>query len=357
MASSDQRRGNGRVTGSVVVAALALAACASPPLYTASTPPMVLATSAAAGVHDLRGVYREAFCRRLASTGRPCEDVLLRLAGERAPATASLPLPMAELASRYRVVFVAGFMAECVSLIITPFSDVVEVLKAAGVDARFLTTGGRGTVTENAAQLARQLDALPADPRPFIVVAYSKGIADVLELAVSHADVATRIAAVVSVAGAVNGSPLADQFRAAYRVLVARMPLVVCARGTGDEIDDLRRDVRLEWWRRHGPVLAVPIFTLVATPRRERISPLLWPVYRTLARVEPRNDGHLVWHDQIPPGSRLLGFLDADHFTVATPYATELPLASLVFHDAVPRPIVIQAALEVVDAFLQNQAR
>jgi hypothetical protein len=354
MASSDRRRGDGRVARSVVVAVLALAACASPALYTASTPPTVLTTSAAAGVHDMRGAYREAFCRRLAPTGRPCEDVLLRLSGERAPATASIPIPMAELARRYRVVFVAGFMAECVSPIITPFSDVVEALKADGVEARFLTTGGRGTATENAAQLARQLDALPDDPRPFIVVGYSKGLADVLELAVSHPAVAARIAAVVSVAGAANGSPLADQFHEAYRLLVARMPLIVCARGTGDEIDDLRRDVRLEWWRRHGPALAVPIFALVTTPRPERISPLIWPVYRMLARVEPRNDGHVIWYDQIPPGARLLGFLDADHFTVATPYATELPLASLVFHDAVPRPLVIQAALEVVDAFLQG---
>ena len=318
---------------------------------------MVLTTSAAAGVHDMRGLYREAFCRRLAPTGRPCEDMLLRLSGEPAPATTSIPIEMAELARRYRVVFVAGFMAECVSLIITPFSDVVEALSAAGVEARILTAGGRGTAAENAAQLTRQLEALPPDPRPFIVVAYSKGLADVLELVVSHPEVAARVAAVVSLAGAANGSPFADQFNAAYRLLVARLPLVVCARGTGDEIDDLRRDVRLEWWRRHGPIMAVPIFALVTTPRRERISPLLWPVYRTLARVEPRNDGHVVWYDQIPPGARLLGFLNADHWTVAMPYATQLPLGRVVFHDSVPRPLVIQAALEVVDAFLQSPQR
>jgi hypothetical protein len=65
----------------------------------------------------------------------------------------------------------------------------------------------------------------------------------------------------------------------------------------------------------------------------------------------------VVWYDQIPPGARLLGFLDADHWTVATPFAQELPLGSVLFHDAVPRPLVIQAALEVVDAFLQTRGR
>jgi hypothetical protein len=101
----------------------------------------------------------------------------------------------------------------------------------------------------------------------------------------------------------------------------------------------------------------VPIFALVTTPRRERISPLMWTVYRTLARIEPRNDGNLLWYDQIPPGARLLGYLDADHWTVATPFAQELPLGSALFHDAVPRPAVIEAALEVVDRFLPTPVR
>ena len=58
----------------------------------------------------------------------------------------------------------------------------------------------------------------------------------------------------------------------------------------------------------------MPIFTLVTVPRREHVSPLMRPAYLTLARLEPRNDGNLLWYDQIPPGSHLLGYLDADHW-------------------------------------------
>jgi hypothetical protein len=341
-----------------LLGALTLAACATPePLYTTATPPMVLTPAAAAGVHDLRGPYREALCRRLPAGGPACDDVLRRLPGERPSAAVSTPTPIAALASRYRVGFVPGFMAECASPIISPFSDVRADLAAAGFDARILRVGGRGSTVDNAAQLARYIAEPPDDPRPFILVGYSKGLIDVLELVVTRPAALGRVAAVLSVAGASNGSPFADQFNRAYRLWLSRLPMPACQRGTGQEIDDLRRDVRLEWWRRHGPAVTVPVFALVTAPRRERISPLMWAVYRTLARVEPRNDGNLVWYDQIPPGSRLLGYLDADHWTVATPFAKELPLGSALFHDAVPRTRVIEAALEVVDRSLAGPAR
>src|SRR4029450_6149133 len=64
-----------------IIAALTLAACASPPLYTESTPPTVMMTATAAGVLDMRGTYREALCRRLAGSSYSCDGVLRRLPG------------------------------------------------------------------------------------------------------------------------------------------------------------------------------------------------------------------------------------------------------------------------------------
>lgn len=111
-----------------------------------------------------------------------------------------------------------------------------------------------------------------------------------------------------------------------------------CQRGTGQEIDDLRRDVRLEWWRRHGAAVTVPIFALVTTPRRERISPLMCGrSTRTLARVEPRNDGNLLIGVEIAEQPGVGRDLVVPHWTVATPFAQELPLGSALFDDAIPR--------------------
>ena len=215
----------------------------------------------------------------------------------------------------------------------------LSTVTTSGTEFPFSTSGGMSIVT-----------------RPFVIVAYSKGLPDVLELLVTRPAAAARVAAVESLAGASNGSPLADRFRSTYELLVAGFPLDGCRPGTGQELDDLRRDVRLEWWRRHAAAVSVPIFTLVTAPRRERVSPLMRPAYLTLARLEPRNDGNLVWYDQIPPGSRLLGYLDADHWGVATPYTEQIPIAGPFFADSVPRPSIIEAALEVVSTSLPSGA-
>jgi len=111
---------------------------------------------------------------------------------------------------------------------------------------------------------------------------------------------------------------------------------------------DLRRDVRLAWWREHGAAITVPVFSIVATPRPDRISPATLGTYRWLAKIDPRNDGKLLWSDQIAPRSHLLGYANADHWTIAIPVATELPGLSFLFRDSVPRTALVDAAIEVV---------
>ena len=47
-----------------------------------------MTTSTAAGVQDMRGIYRQALCRRLAGSTYSCDDVLRRLPGESVPDSA-----------------------------------------------------------------------------------------------------------------------------------------------------------------------------------------------------------------------------------------------------------------------------
>ncbi len=66
-----------------------------------------------------------------------------------------------------------------------------------------------------------------------------------------------------------------------------------------------------------------------------------------LASRSRYNDGMLLARDQVPPGGRLLGVVDADHLTAAIPYPGGLPWA-LWFSDApFPRADVILAAVDV----------
>ena len=332
--------------------AVVLAGCASKPVAPGleTAPPAVLVTIADAGVRDLRGSFRAATCDRLPADAPACDDVLLRVPGETA-ASASSPAP--DLPQRYRIAFVPGFLSECFDRYAQPFADAQRALKAEGFKVDYFRVPGRGTSAENAQKLAEHFASLDGDPRPIILFAYSKGLPDALEFVVRHPAAARRIAAIVSVAGAVNGSPLADDLGSAYREMASGFPLPGCAPGSGEEIHDLRRDVRLEWWRINRPAVNVPVFALVAAPRPDRVSPATRLSYDRLARLDPRNDGKLLAQDQIVAGGYLLGFANADHWAVAVPLEEALPSWSLLYRDNVPRPALVRGAIDVVAQTLQ----
>lgn len=335
--------------------AAALGGCASKPpeVHVESTPPFLLATVEDAGVRDLRARYRAATCARLPPTGPACDDVLLRLPGE-GPGAA--PNAGADLPRRYRIAFVPGLFSECFDRVARPFGDAQRALRQEGFAVDYFQVPGRGTSAGNARRLADHFAALDGDARPIILFAYSKGLSDALEFVVRYPAAAARIAAIVSVAGAANGSPLADHLNAAYRDWVAGFPLPGCDPGSGDEIHDLRRDVRLAWWRANRAAIRIPVFALVAAPRPERVSPGARATYDRLAQIDPRNDGKLLAQDQVVPGGYLLGYANADHWAVAIPLDEALPGLSFLFRDGVPRPALVRAAIEVVAETLAGKA-
>jgi len=316
-------------------------------------PPSTIVAIRDAGVRDLRGEFRAAVCARLGTESPACEDVLLRLAGE-SVATASPPDE--DLAQRYRVAFVPGLFSECFEAFARPFADAQADLQSRGFAVDYFQVAGRGSSAQNAARLAEHFRSTAGDARPVIVFAYSKGLVDLLEFMVRHPGDARQIAAVVAVAGAANGSPLADQMHAVYRAVGAPFPLPGCAPGTGEELIDLQPDVRIAWWQQHGESITVPMFALVAAPEPDRVSPATRATYRQLAKVDARNDGKLLWQDQIPPRSYLLGYVNADHWSVAVPVAAGMPKASFLFRDETPRAALVAGALDVVARTLADSA-
>ena len=187
------------------------------------------------------------------------------------------------------------------------------------------------------------------------MVVYSKGLPDVLELLLRYPHTSQHIAAVISIAGAANGSLVADELYEIYRKWLARFPMPGCERGTGEEVRDLRRDVRLEWWSRNRSAIAVPIFSIVAVPGPDRVSPILKPTYEKLAAIDPRNDGEILWYDAVVTRGYLLGYVNADHLAISVPASQQLPALSFLFKDNVPRPALVKAAIEVVAGTLEGR--
>ena len=349
MACAERRR---LLVRAALALALGAAGCATLP--SAGEPE--LAFPGVPASHDLRAQYRAAACARFPGGGSDCERIVLREAGERAlpPDAPIAPASPTDAARRYRIGLVPGLFAQCLAPVVRAFGDVEPGLRARGFDVTYVDVPGRGTAARNAATLAASLKAAGDGP-PYILVTYSKGLADALEYFVSDPEAPMRVAAIVSISGAARGSPLADAYESTYRQWLARLPMPGCERSDGSEIRDLRRDVRQAWWETNGAAVTVPVFSLVTMPRAERLSFGLRTAHATLAQIDARNDGKLLWSDQLVPGNYLLGFLNADHWAVATPLDQGLPLLGFLFEADLPRTALVEGAIDVAAAMLERE--
>ena len=328
--------------------AVALLGCSTaPPAGPVGAP--LSATAWVAG-RDLRPAFRQALCPQLPAE-TDCTQVLRHLPDEReaAGATPTSRASATALAHRYRLAFVPGLLAGCAGSLIVPFQDVVESLRAQGFEARILSVQGRGSTEQNAGRIAEQLAADTVDTRPLIVFGYSKGLPDLLEALVRHPAATRRVATVVSWAGAVGGTPLVDDMNGLEQSLLQHLPLTGCPTGDGSELSALRRTVRHDWWQAHHRQLHVPFYSVVALPGPGRVSAPLQGTQARLARTDANNDGQLAAADAIVPGSRLLGYVNADHWAIAIPLSRELPLLRGLFVDDVPRTELVLATLAIID--------
>lgn len=291
---------------------------------------------------DLRGAFRAALCARPSLAGETCAGVLREYEGE---AAAARPPPADP--SRYRLLFVPGFLATCFPGIHS-FADVIEAARDAGFAADSLDVGGRNGVAANGALIASAVERIAAsDARRIILVGHSKGVEDILDAVATHPSIAMRVDAVLAIAGALQGSPLADDLHGLYGATLAWMPLPGCERGEGDPIGDLRAETRAQWWARHAGTLKTPVYAVVTRPDFSRLGFSLWWPYARLSALTADNDGMLRTRDQVVRSARLLGVVNADHLSVAIPHPG--PLYLLVFNPTpFPRPDVYLAAIDVI---------
>lgn len=332
----------------LALACAALAACTTvqpeaPGHLTAR--PSTVPAPADLGMRDLRAEFRRAFCVRLPQQP-DCARILLRLPGEPTQAVNVGFEPPDALADRFRLAFVPGLLAGCAGSLAMPFADTADALRAAGFDARILSIDGRGSPLHNADLIERQI--ADPDPRPWIVFGYSKGLPDILEMLVKHPGARKDIAAVVSYAGAVGGSRLADDAGGLSMTLLEHVPMPGCEAGDGSDLQSLRRDVRHTWWQAHHLELRVPFYTLAAAARSDRVSSPLRDTYAALSRTDGLNDGQLAVADAMVPGSALLGYVNADHWAMAIPLSRQLPVLKALFIDDLPRADLVLAAVQVI---------
>ena len=347
----------------LLLAAVLLSACEPrvPELRVTETPPAILLPAAKAGITDARGRFREIYCAVRIDHGaqlpndRPCETsaALWQLPGEPPPSGRSVALDPST--AGLTVVMVPGLLAECLRSKSTVFGDARANLEARGYRTSYIQTRGRQASEVNAAIIRDALEALPPASR-IILVTHSKGTVDLLVALANWPDLADRVVALVSVAGAVNGSPLADVVPDWIARLVELIDLAECPQGQSVEAaDSLRRSTRLAWLATHAWPARIHTYSLVAMADSDDMSTVLLLFNHVLARTEPANDGLVVASDAIVPGSTLLGYANADHLAVAMPFGSNAPLlaATLMTHNDYPRAVLLEAAIRFVEEDLR----
>lgn len=341
--------------------ALLLAGCFCRPLVPFSTdmPPLILSSLSSGDECDGRGRFREIYCAVQKDHGaalphdRPCDEVVVKLAGE--PGKTDLPVWLGRARSPLRVLVVPGLFCECISKITTPYSYALRHLERLGFKTGTISVSGRSSCAHNAIQIRDAVMGLDLQGHEKVVlVGYSKGAPDILEALVNHPEVHDRIAAVVSVAGAVGGSPIADSLEGPFLKLINGILSLRCSPGDGGAIESLKQSTRKLWLAQHQLPRSIRYFSVVGFAERGRISTLLRPGYERLAFVDPRNDGQLIFWDQVIPGSTLLGYVRADHWAISMPFSQDLPAPSimLINHNDFPREILLEAIVRFVEEHL-----
>lgn len=350
-----------------VATSIILSACSTTPLspYTEDTPPLILVPAAQAGVEDKRGRFREIFCAVLEQRGqtlpdyRPCDDALTRVGIEPDGTGEKVELGASE--SGLIAMVVPGVGWDCLENWLDREHTVEKHINQFGYEMIVAKVDAISSSTTNARQIRDAIIAMDTkNPEPNIVLfGYSKGAPDILEAIVSYPEIRPRIAAVIAIAGAVGGSPLANDATQSDLELLKHWPDAECASGDGGALESLRPATRKAWLAMNPLPDDVPYYSLVTYPHPDRISSILSSSYKKLSRVDARNDSQVVFYDQVIPGSALIAYVNADHWALAVPVARTHPTIGSMFVDQndYPREALFEAMMRFMEEDLAASAK
>jgi hypothetical protein len=342
-----------------------LAACSSKPIvpYTTDAAPQVLLPVTRAGIDDQRGRFREVVCAIMEDHGtelphsRPCNEILVQL-GKEPPGTGE-PVNLGAAQRKLIAAFVPGVGWECIQNWMNYQNEFSEHIGQFTYESHIFKVDGLSGTDNNARQIRDAIleNADSLERKSLVLIGYSKGAPDILTALVNHPEILPYVAAVVSVAGAVGGSPLAYDATEGQLDLMRHAPEADCSAGDGKGVESLRPAVRQDWLNENPLPQEIPYYSLVTYPLPDRVSSILKATHKKLSQVDPRNDSQVIFYDQVIPGSTLMGYLNADHWAAAVPISEEHPFIGRHFVDKndFPRTAVAEAMMRFVEEDLAKK--
>ncbi|MDC8774372.1 hypothetical protein PRZ03_22640 [Paucibacter sp. hw8] len=306
--------------------------------------PIVNLPIAAAGVKDERQAFAALFEQEVQAYPGPKPQALgawLHGIDEQAPKKPDdldeVNRRFAEQAPATAVLLVPGLFADCFEDQSVPFGDglVRETglnrseayrqyadLGLAGI--RSVAVAGRESSEANALRVAEAIRQEAARPevKRIVLLAYSKGVPDslrALALLQSQQSLPAALTDLISVAGVVMGTRLADHFEGMFESLSTRIDPFGCSASDGREVSSLTQRESVAWLVAHPPPAELRYHSVVGFAQSTEIGISLRPFNAALKNIDPRNDGQLLSRDAILPGSSLLAEARADHWDIALP--------------------------------------
>jgi len=247
---------------------------------------------------------------------RPTDQILHDLGGEEAGVAGAVPLN--PIPANVRVIAVAGFLTECIAFLSNVLTDAVDHLQSLGAQTLVPRLDGRGGAAHNARQLRDAIMGLP-EGETVILLAMSKGAVDAQEMLARYPETHARVHALVSLVGAVWGSPLAHMAPDWLKWIEANIPMPHCRAHGGAAVYSLTPEVRRAFLDTHAPVPIVRYYSMGAVVDDAGMSAGMRSAFRALSTIGP-NDGQMLLTEQMLPSSELLGVLNGDHIAVGMPF-------------------------------------
>ena len=181
-------------------------------------------------------------------------------------------VPLDEIPTRWTLLLLGGFGAECLKDTVTAFSDAAEHLdQIHRVRSVRVPVSAFGSSEDNATEILKFMREPAQAGKEFIVVAHSKGAADMMVALENYPQELASIKALVTIAGAIGGSWLVDDFRDTQRphreaTRAAGLSAATDSRGRQRRGQHAPRRYARSSWR--GPLSRSP--RIRSRPRRRR---------------------------------------------------------------------------------------
>ena len=307
---------------------------------------------------DRSVAFADIFCTVLeqehpdAGTYGPCSDYL-----EAKPATPATKVPLAAISSAYRVLIVPGVFSACVESTASAYKEGVAHLKDKyGLIVETLSMPNASSES-NGQLIANYLkEHRKSDARRYIVLGYSKGAPDLQVALANDAEAASGVAALITVAGAVGGSPIADVMPAQADRWLKAYSIGSCEGDLTAAFQSLQRRTRQAFLASH-PDPTVPSYSLAAVSDRTNTSKMMMENWLMMAVYDSKQDSQLIRSDTIVPGGVDLGSARGDHFAVALPFesSSDASVKSAIDKNHFPRSALLEALIRFVTQDLGKQ--